>query len=62
MTVQGKRARAEMIDLRDLRPERVCLIKPSALGDIVHALPTLSALRARWPEARISRGCSAPGS
>ena len=41
-------------ELRALRPERVCLIKPSALGDIVHALPALSALRDRWPQARIS--------
>jgi lipopolysaccharide heptosyltransferase I len=38
-------------DLRSLRPERVCLIKPSALGDVVNALPVLSALRAIWPEA-----------
>src|SRR4051794_7965763 len=40
--------------LEGLRPERVCLIKPSALGDVVHALPVLSALRARWPSARIA--------
>lgn len=42
------------LDCRDFRPERVCLIKPSSLGDIVHALPVLSSLRALWPEARIS--------
>ena len=42
------------VDLRQVRPGRVCLIKPSALGDVVNALPTLAALRARWPEARIS--------
>ncbi len=29
--------------LLDLRPERVCLIKPSSLGDVVHALPVLAA-------------------
>jgi lipopolysaccharide heptosyltransferase I len=40
--------------LRDLRPGRVCLIKPSALGDVVNALPVLSALRGLWPDARIS--------
>ena len=40
--------------LIDLRPERVCLIKPSSLGDIVHALPVLSSLRALWPESRFS--------
>lgn len=29
-------------------------IKPSSLGDIVHALPTLDALRSRFPQARIT--------
>ena len=33
----------------DLRPSRVCILKPSSLGDIIHALPVLSALRAHWP-------------
>ncbi len=42
------------VELRDLSPRRVCLIKPSALGDIVNALPVLSALRRRWPEAKIA--------
>ncbi len=32
----------------------ILLIKPSSLGDIVMALPALSALRRNWPEARIS--------
>ncbi len=40
--------------LLGLRPERVCLIKPSSLGDVVHALPVLSALRVLWPEAHFS--------
>src|SRR5258708_4081375 len=37
-----------------LTPHRVCLIKPSSLGDVVHALPVLSSLKQRWPEARFS--------
>lgn len=41
-------------ELRALRPERVCIIKPSALGDVVNALPVLSALRERWPDARLT--------
>jgi len=41
-------------ELRTLRPDRVCLIKPSSLGDIVHALPVLSALRSLWPESHIA--------
>ena len=32
---------------------RILLIKPSSLGDIVHALPVLRALRRRYPHARI---------
>ena len=42
------------VDLATLRPERVCLIKPSSLGDVVHALPVLSALRATWPKAHLA--------
>ena len=40
--------------LRALDPRRVCLIKPSSLGDVVHALPVLSALKRRWPLARFA--------
>jgi lipopolysaccharide heptosyltransferase I len=43
-----------LAELRTLSPQRVCLIKPSAVGDIVNALPVLSALRQRWPEAWIA--------
>jgi lipopolysaccharide heptosyltransferase I len=35
-------------------PRRILIIKPSAIGDIVHALPVLNLLRKRWPEAHIS--------
>jgi lipopolysaccharide heptosyltransferase I len=41
-------------DLTQLEPRRICIVKPSSLGDVVHAFPVLHALRARWPEARIS--------
>src|SRR6478735_10793739 len=34
--------------------ERIALIKPSALGDVVHALPVLTALRVRFSSARIT--------
>lgn len=43
-----------MVPLKELQPKRIALIKPSALGDIVHALPVLSALRQRFPHARIT--------
>ena len=37
-----------------LEPARVCIIKPSSLGDIIHSLPILAALRAHWPSAHIA--------
>jgi len=33
---------------------RLLLIKPSSLGDIVHAMPTLAALRARFPRIEVT--------
>jgi len=35
-------------------PRRILIVKPSAIGDVVHALPVLNLLRRRWPAARIS--------
>lgn len=35
-------------------PRRVCVIKPSALGDIAHAVPVLSALRELFSASHIS--------
>jgi len=37
-----------------ISPRRVLIIKPSAIGDIVHALPVLPRLKKRWPDAKIS--------
>src|SRR5215217_3310136 len=35
-------------------PQRILLIKPSSLGDIVHTLPVVAALKQRWPSAHVS--------
>jgi lipopolysaccharide heptosyltransferase I len=35
-------------------PRRIGIIKPSALGDIMHALPFLTALRRQFPEAHLA--------
>ncbi|MBX7106505.1 MAG: glycosyltransferase family 9 protein [Gemmataceae bacterium] len=43
-----------MTPLHQLSPKRVAIVKPSALGDVVHALPVLSALRQRWPAAHLT--------
>src|SRR5437763_14464568 len=40
--------------LRDYEARRIALTKPSALGDIVHSLPVLTALRRRFPHAHIT--------
>jgi lipopolysaccharide heptosyltransferase I len=40
--------------LREYRPERIAIIKPSALGDVVQSLPVLAALREGHPHARIT--------
>jgi lipopolysaccharide heptosyltransferase I len=34
--------------------QRIALLKPSALGDIIHSLPVLTALRHRFPAAHIT--------
>jgi heptosyltransferase-1 len=35
-------------------PQRVLIIKPSSLGDVVHALPVLAAARRAWPRAHVA--------
>jgi len=35
-------------------PERILMVKPSSLGDVVHALPAVALLRKAYPEAKIS--------
>jgi lipopolysaccharide heptosyltransferase I len=37
-----------------VQPQRILIIKPSAVGDVVHTLPILNLLRRRWPDAHIS--------
>jgi len=43
----------DALALRSAEFSRILLIKPSALGDVVHTLPVLVKLRARYPRARI---------
>src|SRR5687768_109923 len=40
--------------LSQIDAKRIALIKPSALGDVVHALPVLNALRHRFENAKIT--------
>ncbi len=34
-------------------PRRILLIKPSSMGDVIHALPVVAVLHKAWPEAEI---------
>ena len=36
-----------------LNPQRILLIKPSSMGDVIHALPVVAALHKAWPGAEI---------
>ena len=47
--IKSRDARA----LQSVEFSRILLIKPSALGDVVHTIPLLVKLRARYPRARI---------
>jgi lipopolysaccharide heptosyltransferase I len=42
------------VPLDKIQPRRILIIKPSALGDIIHALPVLTAMRRRFPTAHIA--------
>jgi lipopolysaccharide heptosyltransferase I len=42
------------IPLDHFPAQRVALLKPSSLGDVVHSLPVLTALRRRYPQAHIT--------
>lgn len=46
--------RRSLAPLTRIHADRIALIKPSALGDIVHSLPVLSALRHRFPDSHIT--------
>ena len=48
------RRRFAPADLRTIEARNVCLIKPSALGDVVQTLPLLPVLRERFPSAKLS--------
>lgn len=41
-------------ELCQLQPRRICLIKPSALGDVVQTLPLLNVLKQRYPHASLT--------
>lgn len=40
--------------MKDIDYKNILIIKPSALGDIVHALPVLGGLRRRFPNAKLT--------
>jgi len=38
----------------DLHPERICILRLSALGDAIHVVPVIRAIRAHWPSTQIT--------
>lgn len=36
------------------RPDSICILRLSAIGDITHTLPVVRTLQARWPKTRIT--------
>ncbi|MDX1467302.1 MAG: glycosyltransferase family 9 protein, partial [Halomonas sp.] len=36
------------------RPQHICVLRLSALGDVCNLVPTVRALQRQWPEARIT--------
>src|SRR5437899_921842 len=52
MPCDGSWRRRTPLSWSDVRS--ILIIKPSSLGDIVHALPTARALRRLWPSASLS--------
>jgi len=46
--------RRDSLPLHDYPARRIALIKPSSLGDVVHSLPVLTAIRARYPKATVA--------
>lgn len=45
--------RLPIAELASITARRICIIKPSALGDVVQSLPLLPVLRRRFPDATI---------
>jgi lipopolysaccharide heptosyltransferase II len=50
---KARMKKADEAGLQSAEFSRILLIKPSALGDVVHTIPLLVKLRARYPRARI---------
>ncbi len=47
-------AMTEATRFRDRPPAEICIVMLSALGDAVHVLPVVTALKRAWPETRIT--------
>ncbi len=46
--------RISLVDLSHIDARNICIIKPSALGDVVQTLPLLAPLKTRFPSAKLS--------
>jgi heptosyltransferase I len=46
-------ARSEVLPMASPNPRDILVIKPSSLGDVVHALPAVALVKQHWPDARL---------
>lgn len=42
-----------LLDCRGWEPDSILILKPSSLGDVVHTLPAVSAIKRHWPRSSI---------
>ena len=43
----------------DAPPEKICILRLSALGDVTHVLPVVRAIQKKWPDSEITWICGA---
>ena len=43
----------------NVQPEKICILRLSAIGDVTHVLPVIRAIQQQWPETEITWICGA---
>lgn len=38
-------------------PDKICILRLSAIGDVTHAIPVVRAIQSRWPDVEITWVC-----
>ena len=40
-------------------PDSICILRLSALGDVIHVLPVVRAIQSHWPDTQVTWVCGA---